>query len=144
MLLNPPMMNLTGSSTITSDVNYHALTMTSRLSGSGNITWSSITNPSRVTAVVAGTYQISGTLIWPGTLGSADGRAEIHINGSTITNTRFNTIRGSAGNSASVCSGLEVLNAGDYVEIYANQQSGVSVTLTANRFCVSLVSLATA
>lgn len=144
-LLNPPMVNLSASAPTlaSSGATYYALPLTTRLSGSGNITWSSGTNPSRVTAVVPGTYAIAGTLNWPSTLGTNNGRAEIHINGTTVTNTKFGSVAGSSGNISASCAGLEVLNAGDYLEVYANQATGSTITLGGLQLCVWLVSLAT-
>jgi hypothetical protein len=144
-LRNPPMVNLSGAPSLASNAStYFALPLTTQLSKSGNITWSSGTNPSRVTAIVGGTYQVSGTMVWPGALGATNlGRAQIEVNGVTITNTKFNTVAGSVGNVAAVCSGLEVLQAGDYIEVYANQNSGGTITITTFRFGLVLVSLAT-
>ena len=142
-LLNPPMVNLSGTPTLASSSGtYFALPLTTRLSGSGNLTWSSGTNPSRVTAVVPGTYAIVGTLNWPGTLGNNIGRAQIEINGSG-TNTKFTSVLSSSGNISSTCAGLEVLNAGDYLEVYGNQNSGATITIANLRLCVWLVSAAT-
>ena len=142
-LLNPPMVNLENPSySFATSVGsaYTPLPMTQQHSKSGNITWSSGTNPSRVVIVVPGTYMISGTIIWPIALGAGDGRAQVQVNG-VASDVRFNTIRGSAGNSASACGGLVVLNAGDYVEIAANEITA-PVTLIVS-LSVSLISLAT-
>lgn len=142
MLLNPPMVNLqTTTFTLTNAAGYTPIPWTTSLSKSGNITWSSGTNPSRVTAVVPGTYLVTGTLIWPGTLGTGDGRGELHLNGSS-TNVRVTTMRGSAGNNGASMAGVQVMNAGDYVELAANQISVASMTLLC-MFSVSLISLAT-
>ena len=146
MLLNPPMVNLENTAfSLTSNATaYFAITMATQHSKSGNITWSNVTNPSRVTAVVPGTYLVTGTILWPlgpPGLGTNDGRAQAQING-TATDVRFNTIRGSAGNSASVCAGLLVLNAGDFLEIAANQNTGTAFNIVAS-LGVNLVSLAT-
>lgn len=142
-LLNPPMVNLSGTPTLASNVStYFALALNTRLSGSGPITWSSGSNPSRVTAIIPGTYAIAGTLNWPGTLGNNIGRAQIEINGSG-TNTKFTSVPSSSGNISATCSGLEVLNAGDYLEVYGNQASGSTITLANLRLCVWLVSAAT-
>lgn len=144
VLLNPPMINLSGSPTLASSgSSYYALPLSSRVSGSGNIVWSSGTNPSRVTAVTPGTYTILGGINWPATLGATNaGRAQIVINGAA-TNTKFSTVAGSTGNVTAVCAGAEVLNAGDYLEVYANQSSGATITLTSVRLYVCLSSLAT-
>lgn len=144
MLLNPPMVNLMGVPNLPSNVStYFALPLTTRLSMSGNITWSSSTNPSRVTITVPGTYAISGSINWPGSLGTNDGRAQIQINGTNVTNTKFNSVAGSPGNFEAVCAGAEVMNAGDYLEVYANQNSGATITLTSFKLVVNLISLST-
>jgi hypothetical protein len=144
MLLNPPMANLSGAPNLASNATtYFALPFTSSLSSSGSISWSSGTNPSRITVSVPGTYQILGTLIWPSTLGTSTGRARIQINGSNVTNTYFSVTAGSTGNYAASCGGAEVLNAGDYLEVYANQSSGSTIAITSLRLVVSLISLAT-
>lgn len=144
-LRNPPMVNLQGAPSLASNPStYFALPLTTKLSQSGNITWSSGTNPSRVTVIVPGTYAISGTINWPGALGAANmGRAQVQVNTSTVTNTKFNTVPGSTGNVSAVLSGLEVMNAGDFLEVYANQNSGSTITLTSFRLCVWLVSAVT-
>lgn len=142
MLLNPPMVNLQNSSfNVTSGGTYIPITYTTQLSKSGNITWSSGTNPSRITAVVPGTYQVSGSVTWPGTLGVTDARGQIEVNGAA-TNIRLSITRGSAGNAGSSVSGLVVLNAGDYVELAVNQGSG-STTAVIAVFGVNFVGLAT-
>src|SRR5690242_17524844 len=99
MLLNPPMVNLQNTSfVLASSGSYSAIPWTAQLSKSGNITWSSGTNPSRITAVVPGTYLLTGTVIWPGGLASGDGRGQIQVNGSA-TDIRVTTMRGSVGNN---------------------------------------------
>jgi len=141
MLLNPPMVNLQNTSfVLASSGSYSAIPWTAQLSKSGNITWSSGTNPSRITAVVPGTYLLTGTVIWPGGLASGDGRGQVQVNGSA-TDIRVTTMRGSVGNNGASVAGLQVLNAGDYVELAVNQ-SVASMTLICT-FSVSLVSLAT-
>lgn len=144
LLLNPPMVNLTGSTSLASSgATYFALPMSSRLSGSGNITWSSGTNPSRVTAVVPGTYAVAGTLVWPSSLGTNNGRAHLRVNGTTDTNIQFSTSMGSSGNVGQTMAGLQVLNAGDYAEVVANQATGSTLTGVTVMLSVWLVSLAT-
>lgn len=141
MLLNPPMVNLQNTAFVsTSSGSYTPIPWTTQLSKSGNITWSSGTNPSRVTAVVPGTYLLTGTVIWPGGLGTGDGRGEIHVNGN-LTDIRVTTMRGSTGNNGASVAGLQVLNAGDYVELAVNQ--GVTSMTLICTFGVNLVSLAT-
>lgn len=143
-LVNPPMVNLSGTPSLASNAStYFALPLSSAQSTSGAIGWSSSSNPSRVTITVPGTYVILGTIIWPSNLAAAIGRARIQINGSTVTNTYFSTVNGSSGNFAGTCSGSEVLNAGDYLEVYANQNSGSTFTITSLRLYVKLDSLAT-
>lgn len=143
-LVNPPMVNLQGTPSLASSAStYFALPFTSAQSASGAIGWSAGSNPSRITITVPGTYSILGTIIWPSNLAAAIGRARIQINTSTITNTYFSSVNGSSGNFAGTVAGAEVLNAGDYLEVYANQNAGSTFTITSLRLFVKLESLAT-
>lgn len=126
---DPPMMLVTGAPTLASNAStYFALPFNTKVSSSGGTSWSAGTNPSRITVPKAGTYALSGRVIWPGALSTADARGEIRVNGTTGL-TRFSTQRASGGSMSSVCSGLEVLAAGDYVEIFFNQNIGSTLTL---------------
>jgi hypothetical protein len=139
---DPPMMVVTGAPTLLSHAStYYALPWSARVAGSGAATWSSGTNPSRITVSKAGTYSVAGRITWQSTLAAADGRAEVRINGVQSTS-RFNIQRGSGGNASSVCAGYEVLQAGDYIEVWANQNSGSSVGL-GTQFGIHRVSGAT-
>jgi hypothetical protein len=125
---DPPMMVVTGAPNLTAHAStYFTLPFNAKVASSGGTSWSSSTNPSRITVPKAGTYAVNGRIVWPGTL-TAEGRAEVRVNGVTGMS-RFNTMRGSTGNMASVVAGYEVLQAGDYVEIAANQNSGASTAL---------------
>jgi hypothetical protein len=126
---DPPMMVVTGAPSLASSSSvYTALAFNAKVSSSGGTSWSSSSNPSRITVPKAGTYAVSGRIVWPGTLGTADARAEVRVNGVQALS-RFTTMRGSGGNMTSVAAGYEVLAAGDYVEIAANQNSGSSTPL---------------
>jgi hypothetical protein len=126
---DPPMMLVTGSPTLASHAtSYFAMPFSTKVSSSGGTSWSSSSNPSRITVPKAGTYAVSGRAIWPGALGTADARGEVHVNGAQAL-TRFSTERASGGSMSSVCAGMEVLNAGDYVEIFFNQNSGSTLTV---------------
>ncbi|MFE0329078.1 hypothetical protein ACFW08_20295 [Streptomyces sp. NPDC058960] len=128
---DPAMMVVTGAPNLGSSAStYSALAFNAKVASSGATSWSSGTNPSRITASKSGTYSVSGGINWPAGLGSADGRAEVRVNGASTQLVRFNTERGSSGNCISVCAGYLVLNSGDYVEIYANQNSGTTLALT--------------
>lgn len=93
--------------------------------------WSS-GSPSRVQGLYAGTYELSGVLIWPGTLGSAIGRAEVRLNGAGVSSNtaRYTTMYGSSGNSAVILAGTVIFTAAGYLEVYANQNSGATVPIT--------------
>lgn len=140
---DPPLMIVTGSPSLASHAtNYFALPFDAKVASGGGTSWSATSNPSRVTVPKAGTYDLSGQIVWPGTLGTNEGRAEIRVNGVLTTfRNRFSTERGSVGNATSVLSGLEVLAAGDYVEIFANQGSGSTNALSV-RFALHRVSSA--
>lgn len=111
--------------------NYFALNLGGQVSGNTSGMWAS-GNPTRLVVPTAGTYEMNGVIIWQGSLGATDGRAEFRLNGSgtgSLT-ARFNTIRGSAGNSASVASGTLVFTAPGYVEVFANQNTGATISLS--------------
>lgn len=111
---------------------YTAVSFSSILSATDTSMWS-ISNPTRLVAPHAGTFNVHGYVVWPGTLSSADGRAELRISGSgtAATGGRLNMTRGSAGNGAAVLSGQVIFTAAaQYVELVANQNSGSSNSLT--------------
>lgn len=109
--------------------NYFALNWAATTSSNRGGQWA-IGTASRVTALLAGTYDLTGLIVWPGTLGTATARAEIRLNGSgTSSNTaRFNTMFGSSGNSVSVLAGTVIFTTGGYLEVYVNQNSGSTLT----------------
>jgi hypothetical protein len=113
---------------------YTAISFSSILGASDTSMWS-ISNPTRLVAPHAGTFNIHGHVVWPGTLAAADGRAELRISGSgtAAPGARLNITRGSAGNAAAALSGQVIFTAaGQYVELVANQNSGVSTSLIAS------------
>jgi hypothetical protein len=89
-------------------------------------------HPTRLVAPLPGTYAVNGFLVWQGTLGTAEGRGEFRLNGTSTQApaARFNITRGSGGNAAGVASGVLVFPAPGYAEVYANQNSGATTTLT--------------
>jgi len=121
-------MVVTGAPTLATSGSYLVLPFNQRVSGSGDVTWSSVTNPQRITVQAAGTYSLAGRIVWPASLSANDARAEIRVNGS-VGRTRVNTQRGSPGNATAVLAGYEVLDVGDYVELWANQNSGLPAPL---------------
>lgn len=110
------------------------------LQSSSNTTgmWS-VGAATKLFAPTDGTYDLSGFITWPATLGSADGRGEFRVNGSSsaINTAKVSITHGSTGNATGVASGTAVLSAGDYLELYTNQNSGSTclliVALTMNR-----------
>lgn len=111
--------------------NYFSLNLGGQISGNVSGMWDSA-NPTRLIAPTAGTYAVDGLILWQGSLGSQDGRAELRQNGSSVgSNTaRFTTMHGSNGNAASTASGVLIFTAPGYAEVYANQNTGATVTLT--------------
>jgi hypothetical protein len=84
-------------------------------------------NTSRLTASVAGTYSISGSVYWAGVTGGVQ-ELNVRLNGTTII-----TYNGTAASSTSTgqnVSTLYYLNAGDYVELVAYQNNGTTRTIT--------------
>ena len=106
--------------------NYFALDLGGQISGNTSGMFDAASHPTRLNVPTAGTYDTSGVIIWQGSLGTADGRAEFRLNGSSTGSltARFSTQRGSAGNSAAVASGVLVFTAPGYVEVFANQNTG--------------------
>lgn len=111
--------------------NYFSLNLGGQLSSNVPGMWNGA-NPTRLVAPTAGTYAVDGLILWQGSLGNQDGRAEFRMNGSSVgSNTaRFTTMHGSNGNAASTASGVLVFGAPGYAEVFANQNTGSTVTLT--------------
>ncbi|WP_331445873.1 hypothetical protein [Streptomyces xanthochromogenes] len=128
----PQVQAYNGSVALTSSPTvYTALNLGAQISANQPGMWSS-GQPTRLVATTPGTYAVTGAIIWPSLLGSVDGRAEVRLNGSgTGSNTaRFSIARGSSGNSAAAASGTVIFTAaGQYLEVYANQNSGGSLNV---------------
>lgn len=107
---------------------YTPVAYTSTLSSNTSSMWN-VGQPTRLVAPTAGVYLLHGGMLWPGTLSTFDGRGEVRANGvSTPTpGSRVGTQRGSSGNMQSTISGIVVLAAGGYIELYLNTQAGVAV-----------------
>lgn len=128
----PQVHTYNATATLPSDASaYTALNLGGKISGNWPTPMWSSSNPTRIVLPTAGTYIPDGVILWPGTLGSMDGRAEWHLNGSStaLDTARFSTARGSAGNLASVSSGVIIASAPGYAEVWANQHSGAALTL---------------
>lgn len=113
--------------------NYTAVTWASAAMAYPSSMWAS-GNPTRLIAPTAGTYIVHGGITWPGTLSTADARGELRLNGSgtAATTARVQTQRGSTGNFGATLSGTLIFTAaGQYVELYFNQASGVAVSIAA-------------
>jgi hypothetical protein len=134
----------TSASLASHATNYFAISWSGTTSSNRGGQWAA-GNPTRVQALYAGTYELAGNIIWPGTLGSAIGRAEVRLNGTgTSSNTaRFNTMYGSSGNSAAVIAGSVIFTAPGYLEVYANQNSGTTITALIASLTMRRVSSAT-
>lgn len=132
-LEGPQVQTYQGSFGLTSNLTtYYALNLGGVVSSNYSGMWVSGT-PTRLIAPTPGTYEVNGYTLWPGTLGSNAGRMEFRQNGSASAApyAHFNTMLGSTGNDASVASGVLVFAAaGDYAEVYANQDTGSSVTIS--------------
>lgn len=113
--------------------NYTVFTWASVSSATSASMWSAGT-PTRLIAPTAGTYIVHGGITWPGGLSTQDARGEFRLNGSGVASTtaRMATQRGSVGACQSVCSGVVVFTAAEqYVELFLNQNSGGSLSLSA-------------
>jgi hypothetical protein len=124
--------------------NYTAVTWTSAAPAYPASMWVAGT-PTRLIAPTAGTFLVHGGATWPGGLSTADARGEIRLTGSGTASTtaRVQTQRGSNGGIASVLSGVVIFTAaGQYAELFFNQNSGGSLNITAT-FGMTRVSYAT-
>lgn len=110
---------------------YTAVSYTTTLSSNTPSMWNS-GQPTRLVAPSAGVYLIHGGVTWTGSLGTADGRGEIRANGASgpSLGTRVGTQRGSNGNMQSTVSGIVVLAANGYIELYLNHGAAGSVSVT--------------
>ncbi|WP_328313077.1 hypothetical protein OG432_24360 [Streptomyces sp. NBC_00442] len=128
----PQVQTYNGSVTLTTSPSaYTALNLGAQISANQPGMWSA-GQPTRLVATTPGTYAVMGAIVWPGLLGSADGRAEVRLNGSGVgSNTaRFSIARGSNGNAAASASGTVIFTAaGQYLEVCANQNSGGSLNV---------------
>ncbi|MFE9737347.1 hypothetical protein [Streptomyces sp. NPDC006477] len=107
---------------------YTAVIFTATLSSNTASMWTA-GQPTRLIAPTAGVYLVHGGIIWPAALSTSDARGEIRANGSASPSagTRVSTQRGSAGNMQAAASGIVVLAAGGYIEIYLNHQNASAI-----------------
>jgi hypothetical protein len=128
-LLNPPIFR--GIQIVTQSMTSGTLTAITFTSSaydtySGH---SNVTNPSRYTAVVSGYYTVSGVVAFAAS-SSGSRQATIVVNGSNINGaTGFISSTPSTDVAAVVSPTLDVfLNVGDFVELWAAQDSGGSLS----------------
>lgn len=109
---------------------YFAVSFNAQSASNTTGMWSSGT-PTKIFAPTAGTYSVGGFVVWPGGLSTTDGRGTFRLNGSgvDVTTAKVATQRGSTGNQTAVASGTVIMQAGDYVEMYLNQNSGSALSL---------------
>lgn len=106
---------------------YFAIPWTGLRSSNRSGMWSA-GSTTRLVVPLTGTYLMDGVVVWPGTLGSSDGRGEIRINGTPAPDARVNIARGSGGNAAAIIGGRVIVTAGQYLELFLNQSTGSTVT----------------
>ncbi|MFE5771449.1 hypothetical protein ACFQ7O_24150 [Streptomyces sp. NPDC056485] len=110
--------------------NYFALAFSGLAMSNRSGMWAA-PNPSRIVLPLAGTYVVDGFIVWTGSLGALDGRAEFRVNGSGTASptARVSVARGSSGNAPAVASGRVIATApGQYLEMFANQNTGSTIT----------------
>lgn len=88
--------------------------------------WNSGSN-TRLTAQTAGTYRIGGAVVFPSTP-TGFRAVSIYVNGSSIINTIIPAVSG-AGTAVPIPAFETHLNVGDYVQIFAYQNSGGALSL---------------
>lgn len=131
-LVQPHVQVSVGSFSVPSGAStYTPVAFSSTISGNTASMWS-VSQPTRLIAPTAGVYLVHGGMIWAAALGAADARGEIRANGSgsPSSGTRVGTQRGSAGNMQQTATGIVVLAAGGYIELYLNTQSGSAIAST--------------
>jgi hypothetical protein len=125
----------------TANVQNNSITLSSHVTSYFAVVWSGLgmSNRSgmwsggattRLVLPLAGTYVLDGIVVWPGGLGSNDGRGEIRINGAgtAAPYARMSIARGSVGNAASIIGGRVIMpSAGQYIELYLNQSTGSAI-----------------
>lgn len=92
-----------------------------------------VTNNSRLVATHAGTYVITAGVWWAGSAAGTYRHAKIVKNGATsILENVTDPVSAGTGPRQSL-SVIETMNAGDYVELYVNQDTGGNLDLTADK-----------
>ena len=123
--INPPILRV------------HQTTTTTSLPNATNtaITWdtndvdsysghSTVTNPSRYVAQVAGWYQISASIAITATSSGSGAWGYIAKNGTQVSPTAPGRLNPSTFQVITVATDQIFLNTGDYIEVYANQNDG--------------------
>jgi hypothetical protein len=136
LLMNPPRSHVYGNGT-TQAVNSGAVTpilfnttVTNSAGAGPSVPWNAGT-PGRLTAPVTGQYEFGGSLLFSNTGGGVVRMALLQLNGVILKG-------GSAGPPSGVnfvrvhAQSVRVLNAGDYVELCAYQDSGVAINAIGN------------
>jgi hypothetical protein len=108
------------------------------------LSWHSlVTSNSRITPTISGYYRCKGKTYWPGTLASNVRLvAEIRANGAAITGSKYGAVpatgtQGFVSNVADAEASVFLNGSTDYVELWANQNSGGSVTMDAGSFLIA-------
>lgn len=94
---------------------------------------STTTNNSRITAVDAGLYHVTGQVQYPTGIGSGTVDCKVQVNG-TVNTGPYDSRAIPGGVPAVNISSLIRLAAGDYIQLLTYQSSGASVTTTAGAF----------
>ena len=89
-------------------------------------------NPSRFTITTPGIYQISAYVTWSGSVGGNVRDLALRVNGSTYAAYSRGPITAGSGGLTNLSVAWD-LDEGDYFEIAANQDSGITMTVSADR-----------
>lgn len=106
---------------------------------------SNVTNNSRYTAQTGGWYWVVGFCAWQNSNNTDPIYCALYVNGSIVVGTAQSLTKvGGAGGFASLASSSLIhLHAGDYVEVYARQDTGANYTTWTNNVdltpCMNLV-----
>ncbi len=141
-LIDPPAVSLSGAAT--SATNGTIVTLTCNTENFDNDAMhSTVTNPTRITAQTAGRYDVTAVVRYDFTAGGGGRLLQFFVNGTTQYNVAQVGSTTVASRDTIISGGRKiVLNAGDYVELRARQDSGGTINITCDEFAATFLTRA--
>lgn len=140
-LIDPPAVSLTGAAV--SATNGTIVTLTCATENFDNDAMHGVVNPTRITAQTAGRYDVTGVARYDTSVGGGGRLLQFFVNGVTQYNVAQVGSTTVAARDTIVSGGRKiVLNAGDYVEMRARQDSGGTINITADEFAATFLTRA--